>query len=373
MKAAVIGGGAIGLAAALVLDHAGMQVSLFDPQGFELDEPAGEIGARVWALGPKAQGLLQRLSAWRSDSRLCAYQQMRVIDSSSDGAICFKDPHLGVLVEADWVRKRLLDRVLNSSIRCHVESVEAVSADGDLTGLAGESMTVDLAVLAEGRAARTAVASGFERIDGGHHQKALVATLAAEHCHGGEAFQIFTKEGPLALLPLPSVAEGHRVSLVWSVPETVADELSMLSLEALARRLTLRSESARGALSFVAPPEWIPLAQHRLKADAVGRCLAIGDTAHGILPLAGLGANLGFADVLALEAVVGAGVTDGARIARTVERNRRLDHRAVSLAMGLFSEGFRDTRPWVRLARSVALRTVDAHPSLRQAFQELAG
>lgn len=373
MRAAVIGGGAIGLASALVLEQAGWEVAVCDPQGFDLAEPSDEIGARVWALGPKAQSLLERLSAWRADARLCPYQTMRVIDFTSDAEVCFTDRDLGVLVEADWVRKRLLDRLAVSKIVTRSESVTQVTPEGEV--LAGDTrlMQADLVILAEGRAARIAVASGFERIDGGHHQKAVVGTMAATLPHEGEAFQVFTPEGPLALLPLPSQGDGNRVSLVWSVTSEVASALEHLSAEALARRITLRSEWARGDLSFVANPDWIPLSQHRLDRDARGCVVAMGDTAHGILPLAGLGANLGFADVRALESILATGVRDGDRIARTIERQRRLDHRAVSVAMGLFSDGFRDNRPWARLTRSALLRTANAHPSLRRMFQELAG
>ena len=65
-----------------------------------------------------------------------------------------------------------------------------------------------------------------------------------------------------------------------------------------------------------------------IEQDALGCLLAIGDTSHGILPLAGLGANLGFADVLALratlESILRAG---GDRIARSVARERCVDQR----------------------------------------------
>ena len=153
---------------------------------------------------------------------------------------------------------------------------------------------------------------------------AVVGTLRSEQPHHGEAFQIFTECGPLALLPLPDRDGEHRVSLVWSLDLDTASELEEYSIETLSLTITQTSESVRGALSFVDKPIWIPLSQQSLKQDSLGCLLAIGDTAHGILPLAGLGANLGFTDVLALQqTLVRAPSARGDRIARTVSRERR--------------------------------------------------
>ena len=211
-------------------------------------------------------------------------------------------------------------------------------------------------------------------VDGGYHQRALVGTLHCERPHDGEAFQIFTEYGPLALLPLPDRDGEHRVSLVWSLPTDVADALSQCGTDVLSARLGRVSEAARGALRFVSDPVWIPISQHELKQDALGCLLAIGDTAHGILPLAGLGANLGFADVIELQQALRSHPSAaGDRLARTVVRERCMDHRTVAIVMGLFSDVFRSDQPMIQLGRSVALRTADRHPMIRSLIQELAG
>lgn len=373
MKVAVIGGGSIGLSAALAAVQMGMSVTVYDPQGFDLEEPSGEMSPRVWALGPKAISLLQSLDVWREDPRLCPYQTMRVIDATSDGQVRFEDSQLGVIVEADWVKRRLLDGLHALPIERIASSVLRVTQAGEVVVSEDQIAHFDLVVLAEGRAGTTACASGFRQIDGGYRQKALVATLAATAPHGNEAFQVFTPQGPLALLPLPDRGNAHRVSLVWSVSEEDAERLQSETVDVLTQRLNHASEGVRGVLEFVSEPIWVSLSQHALKRDALGRCLAIGDTAHGILPLAGLGANLGFADVAALTDAMRRSAPNGAKIARTVERLRRFDQHAVAWTMGLFSDVFRSSDPMLRLGRSLALRTADRHGSLRRLVQELAG
>lgn len=374
MNIVVIGGGVVGLSAALVCAKAGHSVRMFDPNGFSPVEPRGEIEPRVWALGPQSTALLSRLNAWRDDPRVCAYQSMRVIDQTSDAEVRFSDPHLGHLVEANWIRCRLLDALHSLSVEVSTDRVLEVSAKGLVRLESGDEMTCDLALFAEGKEAATARASGFERIDAGYHQQAVVGTLACELPHHGEAFQSFTTRGPLALLPVAATDSGHRVSLVWSMRSVASTECQAMAVSDLEALMAEASESVRGALRFVDAPVWISLSQHYLKQDARGCCLAIGDTAHGILPLAGLGANLGFADVAALEQVLSVSPNvDGARVARTVARMRRLPVQAVMTAMGIFSDGFHTDSPVAQLARSFAFRTANRHRQIRQLIQELAG
>ena len=84
MRMGVFGGGAIGLAAAIVLARAGIETHLYDSQGFETRIPTGETDARVWALGPRAIALLQRLGCVCDGERVLRYKRMRVIDATSD-------------------------------------------------------------------------------------------------------------------------------------------------------------------------------------------------------------------------------------------------------------------------------------------------
>ena len=373
MKTAIIGAGSIGLAASLVCQKAGHSVTVFDPRGFEQKTLSLEADPRVWALGSRSTQLLADLGAWAPDERFCAYQSMLVIDARSDARVIFTEAALGHLIEADWIRNQLLSRVVGSGIDCVSERVESVSKRGVLM-LPNNEVEAGLVVFAEGRQAQTALASGFEIVDGGYRQMAVVGTLKSEQPHHGEAFQIFAECGPLALLPLPDRNGEHRVSLVWSLDLETASELKECSVEALSLKITQTSELVRGTLNFVDEPIWIPLSQQSLKHDALGCLLAIGDTAHGILPLAGLGANLGFGDVLALQQILAKHpAARGDRIARTVARERRFEQRTVAMVMGLFSDVFRSDQPLLQLGRSFALRTADRHPTIRSLIKELAG
>ncbi len=362
------------MAAALVCEQAGHEVTVFDPFGFEDLKQGDEISSRVWVLGPSAKELVAKIGAWKPNERVCTYRSMRVLDSRSDAKVSFSDPQLGHVVEADWIRRCLLQQVAQTEINCLVQRVREVSKNGSLQCDDGQQMNAQLVIFAEGRQAQTACLSGFEKIDGGYQQCAMVGTLKCSKSHDLEAFQIFTDVGPLALLPLPQRLTESRVSVVWSLPVDLADQWKDWTPVQLAKHIAITSERARGALEFVDVPVWIPFSQHSLKQDALGCRLAIGDTAHGILPLAGLGANLGFGDVIALNNTLrNYPRFDAEQIARTVARERRFEQRVIAKMMGVFSDAFRSNEPVLQLARSLAFRTADRHPIIRRLVQEFVG
>lgn len=375
MNVGVFGGGAIGLAAAIVLARAGIETHLYDPQGFETQIPTGEADARVWAIGPRAMALLHRLDCVCDGARVTRYQRMRVIDAASDAQIQFEADALGVIVEADWVRAMLIQVAKREPrVSLHARGVSSLALQDHV--IIGDAISdpMDAVILAEGRRAELAQSLGFQRIVTVDGFQALVGTLACTLPHHGEAFQIFTAQGPLALLPLADVDGQPRVSVVWSMCDADATVLQRLDLDAVAQRLTQASERARGSLSWVSPGQWIGLSQHHLDRDALGPCLAIGDTAHGIFPLAGLGANLGFADVCALEDALSArSRMDPLRVARAVERARRMDHLLTAQTMVVLQRGFASTNPWMRLLRSAVFRATDRIGPIKSLFQQLAG
>lgn len=130
----------------------------------------------------------------------------------------------------------------------------------------------------------------------GYNQKAIIADIIPEKEHKGVACQWFYKDGILALLP----ATNGSLSMVWSVSYAFADKVMSESQDIFLGHLNKISQSRFGPLRLSNKPTSVDLSM-TLADSFYGRRIALlGDSAHTVHPLAGLGLNLGIYDLIAL-------------------------------------------------------------------------
>ena len=129
-------------------------------------------------------------------------------------------------------------------------------------------------------------------------QSAIATVVETEHDHGHMAWQCFLKDGPLALLPLPSRDGRFFSSVVWSQTDAVAQQLMALDDAAFIARLAQSIDSRYGAIRAVDKRFSFPLEQLVASSfQPAPRVLLVGDAARVLHPLAGQGVNLGFEDL----------------------------------------------------------------------------
>jgi 2-octaprenyl-6-methoxyphenol hydroxylase len=127
-----------------------------------------------------------------------------------------------------------------------------------------------------------------------YHQHAVLAEVRPLPAHGHRAWERFTPDGPLALLPL-----GEDYSVVFTVPSAKADALMTLSdddfLSALQRQF-----GSRLAFSSTSPRARYPLALRLRRTLCAEREVWIGNSAQTLHPVSGQGFNLGIRDACEL-------------------------------------------------------------------------
>lgn len=308
---AVVGPGVAGLATALGLAQQGLKVGLIGPRP-RIHQPAAQapFDARIYALAPGSTGLLERLGVWgRVDAgRICPVERMRVFGDAGDelsfDAYAATVERLATIVEESELA-RVLDAACDyqpaiTRIDAAFQGVRTQSGGVEVELADGQRAAVALLVGADGANSAVRAAAGINADSKPYRQTAVVANFACERPHLNTAWQWFTDEGIVALLPLP----GHRVSLVWSAPEALAPQLLALESAAFAERVTARSRHVLGALTPIGGVHGFPLRLLTVQR-LVGSSLAlVGDAAHVVHPLAGQGLNLGLQDVDALLAAV---------------------------------------------------------------------
>ena len=156
----------------------------------------------------------------------------------------------------------------------------------------------DLVVVAEGGV----FADGRTRLPGGaplrhdYRQTAWVGTATFERAPApGVAFERFTADGPVALLPL----RDGRAALVWCVPSE-ADPVRELSEAQRSAVLNDRLPAEAGRIVELTPLKSFALGLEAQRSLVQGRILRIGNAAQTLHPVAGQGLNLGLRDAWTL-------------------------------------------------------------------------
>ncbi len=390
----IVGGGLVGLTLVNALRGSRLSVRLIDsqssPQLSARTESSRQghnlvAGAspRVSAINLASEALLKRLGAWPgAAAQQCAYTQMSVWDGRGTASIQFEADlavanHLGTIIENDQLTQALFDRGLSVDeaqidYDSAVETIERTDVGYRVTLLSGESISCKLLVGADGGASTVRELTHIKTLEWSYQQSALVTTIETQAPHQGVARQCFTPVGALAFLPL---ANPRHCSVVWSTATT--EELLALDDDQLCQRLTQGSESVLGDVLAVDRRFSFPLRQrHALRYIQSGLAL-IGDAAHTIHPLAGQGANLGFADAQALAMVLQQCRFNGLQpgdmaLLRSYEQTRRPANLLMAAVMEAIKRMFDSGDPGVNWLRNLGLSLLDQQSTLKGMVAKLA-
>lgn len=370
----------IGAAAALALAKRGFKVVLLEarePAPWQASDPED---LRVIALAPSSARLLDALGVWRGieAARVSPYRRMCVWDAASGAELDFESTRegraqLGWIVENKLVACKLWNALEAAGVRrmcpAQVRGFEAREGRIVLDLAEGESLPASLLVIADGGASRLRELAGIKVRGRDYHQRAVVAHVSSERPHAGTAWQRFTDEGPIALLPL---VDG-RSSIVWSLPAARAREVLALDDAAFCEAVGLASDFRLGRVTTASPRASFPLRMQVAERFAGERCVLLGDAAHTVHPLAGQGANLGLRDVAELVSVLGAARDVGSDFAALhvlarYARRRRSAGAIDAQAFDAIERVFAWQAEPLTMLRGLGLRAVDAFAPLKRAL-----
>ncbi|MCL1045430.1 FAD-dependent monooxygenase [Shewanella electrodiphila] len=377
---AIVGGGMVGLATAIGLAEANLNVVVIDAG--QTEAVSGEPRLRVSAINKASERLLTNLGAWQyiDQARTAPYQKMAVWDKDGLGKIAFdaasiSEPSLGAIIENQSISYALAKRTSELTNITHLEGqrLERIAfgeRESWLTLDNGENLSAALVVAADGANSwvRTQCQIPLTFWDYGHH--AIVATIRTSQPHEDTARQVFLADGPLALLPL---YEDNLCSIVWSVSPQEAERLLALSPEEFSKALTAASDGRLGICEQVSERQSHPLRMRYARHFARHRLLLAGDAAHTIHPLAGQGVNLGFLDAASIIETVselhdaGKDLGDYANL-RALERWRKAEAIEMISAMEGFKRLFAGSNPVKKALRDLGLNLIDNVAGLKTVF-----
>jgi len=395
---AIIGGGMVGISLALLLaEQQGLKILLIESLAMDLHpstQPSygPSFDARSTALSWASRKIYQSVGLWdRLQLHLSEINQIHVSDRGYGGLtrMTAEDANveaLGYVVENRWLGSVLIEQLSGSGIEVQGDSevakLKPLSSGMQLDLHCGvtsngerESRLVEagLVVIADGAESQTAQKLGIFSDTTPYNQTAIIANIGLEKAHNGIAYERFTDQGPMAMLPLSDYEGRHRSALVWARPIENTEQLMASSsadfLHSLQKNFGYRLGRFKSVGERVSYPLSLGLASEQVRRNVV----LMGNSAHSLHPVAGQGFNLSLRDAATLAATVqharvNSRPIGSLEVLEGYYQQQLGDQRNTLIFSDSLTKSFGHSSSLAALGRNSGLLALDLMPGLRQRF-----
>jgi 2-octaprenyl-6-methoxyphenol hydroxylase len=387
---AIAGGGLVGASLALALSSLKLKVALIEAHPFgTTDQPS--FDDRTTALSNGSRRIFDGIGVWPLIEREAT--PIRRIHISDQGRFAFaridsREQQLDALghvvtnrVMGAALWRRLQEEAVTLLAPARVVDAELTPDSRSLRCEAGSEATVTidakLVVAADGAQSTVRQAAGVGATTWDYGQHALIANVFTQRFHDYVAYERFTPEGPLALLPLSEA----RVGLVWTFAPDVAAQMQTLGDAEFLERLQRAFGFRLGRFTKVGTRHVYPLALTRSDEHVAPRLAVVGNAAQALHPIAGQGFNLGLRDAASLAEVLadalhaapdgGIDAGDGLLLERYRQWRESDRSRIVGFTDGLVRLFTQPFGP-VKLVRDLGMLAFDLLPQAKNALSQLS-
>jgi 2-octaprenyl-6-methoxyphenol hydroxylase len=235
---------------------------------------------------------------------------------------------LGYVIENAWLGRILLHYLFEQDVVhyiCpatveqltpsdnHVELKLAFKDPGkNQPSAEGKAISADLVIIADGGRSDLNKQLHIDTEQHDYQQAAIIANVSSEMAHNNVAYERFTPDGPVALLPLkdPSSPIQNRSSLVFTVANDQLDAILSMQDEEFIQLLQARFGFRLGVFIKVGKRNHFPLMLRWAKEQVLPGVVVIGNSAHTLHPVAGQGFNLALRGVYELAGCLSEAVTN---------------------------------------------------------------
>lgn len=376
---AIVGAGPVGAAVAIALRDAGLSVVLLEAR----TDAAISGDARTLAMSHGSQLMLDRLGIWARIESATPITSIHVSQRGGFGRTVLDASEATVPALGYVVRYAALQRAFGAALS---ETSATLLAGASVTGITpgdddisieykrgdeGGSMTARLLVIADG-GGLASVQAGAEIKTRDYDQHALVGLVGASRPHTRRAFERFTPDGPVALLPFED-----RYALIWTATPDFAQRLISLPPEVFLPELQQHFGDRAGRFESIDARARFPLSLRYATDPVLPRSVMLGNAAQSLHPIAGQGFNLGLRDAWELADILfHCSFQSGARdpgndacLARYRDARQPDRMRGIALTHSLVKIFSNDIGP-LRATRGAALSLLGLFPPAKRAFMQ---
>lgn len=373
----IAGGGMVGASLACALAPLPLRMALVEAVPFDhAAQPSYDERTTVVSHG--SQRIYATMGLWQAlEPAATSIRRIHVSERGRFGVTRIDSREQGVDALGHVLPNRVLGRALterlarlpNVTLFCPATLDDVVmQADTVRATLGGGAVSARLLVGADGARSRVRAALGIDAIETDYRQQAVIATVTPTRPHPGLAFERFTPDGPMALLPVDS----DRYALIWTLPPAEAEAVIALSEAAFLARLQAAFGNRLGRFLRADGRSAHPLRRVLSERAWRGRGVLIGNAAHSLHPVAGQGFNLGLRDVAVLaelvaDAVMMAGGDPGSdSVLQAYADWRQTDQARVSGFTDGLVHLFSNRLPGLGRLRSLGLLGLDMTPPAKR-------
>lgn len=378
---AIIGGGMVGASLACALGNQNLRIAIIEAHNARHDTPAS-YDDRAIALSYGTAQIFRTLGCWQElEPHVTPIKLIHVSDKGHAGITRLSHQEenvdaLGYVITARTLGQTLYQLMANynnvkliSPARLQEIDFSDDYANAKYTLEENDellSLNARLIIAADGgnSSVRNLMDISAKQYD--YRQTAVTANVSTTRAHNNVAYERFTSQGPLAILPM----EDNRCSLVWTWPSKSLQQVLDMSDEEFLKNLQKAFGKRLGDFTQVGKRQSYPLRLVKATTQVKRRLALIGNAAHTLHPIAGQGFNLGMRDVAALAQIIvdehNAGRDFGLlRALQPYQQWRQQDQRRIIGFTDNLVKIFSNRFPPLALARNIGLVATDITPTLK--------
>lgn len=377
-EAVVVGGGPVGLIAAIALSRQGVATTLLAPKPPHPDR-------RTTALLGSSVDILKDLGIWEAiEAKASPLRKLRLVDGTRrlirTPEVLFDAGEIGLAAFGYNIPNEELLTVLRAAIPQQqnlrpigqsATRVEIAQDNARIELSAGVFITAKLIVAADGRNSICRAVAGIRTSKRPLPQFAIALNFTHSRPHNDVSTEFHTDSGPFTLVPM----QGQRSSLVWVCKADDAERIRATSDADLALEIETKCHSLLGEVRIEGTRGIFPLGVEIAERFADKRIALAGESGHVIPPIGAQGLNLGIRDADAIARLAGDALRNGSdlggeAILDAYDVERRADIRARAAAVEILGRSLLTDFLPVHLARGIGLEIASRVPFLRRGLMQ---
>lgn len=366
-KIIILGAGPTGSLLALALAKVGSTVSIYDPK------VSSELcsRSRAYALTHSSCRLLKRIGIWSQlESNITPFKNLSLSDQETGSRLMFN--HLTIYgssspgFDIGWIiDHKFLMQTLHKGIN---NNNQIISRIGEISTSKNRSDS-DLIIAADGARSSTRSSWAIKCFGFKYSQSCITSKVLIRGARIDTAYEVFRKEGPMAVLPMG----GDNFQVVWSAPSHLSEYRASLKASQFLDQLATALPDGLEPDVLLEKPTCYPVYFSISKRINKKNKFLIGEAAHTCHPVGGQGLNLCWRDIDILMSLVdkfNKNKINRSMLSTFFTVNRICDILSICLLTDVLVRIFSNSNPFILILRKLFLKLMLRSRVLRKYIYE---